>query len=179
MDNILKAINKADSLEVVKDIINSVNDNQMVCKDWLFKHLPKHNHAVALGGWYGYVSSRLPSAVSVDLDPKREVYGKIMYPGTKFVTECAFTYMSKKPRYDLIINTSCEHMPQDELTFMFMNKRKNAMVAFQSNNYFGARDHVNCKHTLEEFVADYPFKEIMYQGELDRGAYKRWMIIGR
>ena len=37
MDNILKAINKADSLEIVKDIINHVNDNQIACKDWLFQ----------------------------------------------------------------------------------------------------------------------------------------------
>lgn len=178
MDNILKAINKADSLDVVKDIINSVNDNQMACKDWLFEHLVPHEHAVVLGGWYGYTASNLSSAVSVDLDPKCERYGKIMYPHVKFRTECAFDYMLTTPRYDMIINTSCEHMPQDQLTLMFNMKRKNSIVAFQSNNYFGARDHINCKNTLDEFISDYPFKEIIYKGELDRGDYKRWMVIG-
>ena len=178
MDNILRAINKVDTLERAKDIINSVNDNQMASKDWLFDHLPPHEHAVVLGGWYGYVASNLSSAVTIDMDPGCEMYGKIMYPHVKFVTADAFDYMIDKPKYDLIINTSCEHMNQDQLTLMFNMKRKNSMVAFQSNNYFGARDHINCKETLDKFISDYPFKEIIYKGELDRGKYQRWMVIG-
>lgn len=179
MDNILKAINRVNSLKRAKDIINHVNNNQIECKDWLLEHLPKHEHAVILGGWYGLLASKLPSAVTIDIDPGCEKYGKIIYPGVKFVTDCAFNYMISKPKYDMIINTSCEHMPQDDLTLMFMNKRKDSIVALQSNNYFEIEDHINCKESLKEFIADYPFKEIIFKGELDRVKYKRWMVIGR
>ena len=99
-----------------------------------------------LGGWYGLTASKLPSSQSIDIDPNCEKYGKIIYPNVDFITECAFTYMASKPKYDMIINTSCEHMPQPELDFLFINKRKNSMVAFQSNNYFDGRDHINCKN---------------------------------
>ena len=178
MNNLLKAIDRAYNREPfrIKDIVNSLNDNQMASKEWLLKHLKPEGRVAVLGGWYGYLANEL-NGISVDLDPGCKEYGKILYPDVDFVVEDAFDYVLRR-RIDTIVCTSCEHMTQDNLMFLSNFKHK-PLVCLQSNNYFEIKEHINCKESLEEFVSEYNFKEIYYQGELDREKYKRWMVIGR
>lgn len=162
----------------MRDVINHVNDNQIACKDWLLKHLPEAENPVVLGGWYGLIASKI-GGLSVDIDPKCERIGKQLYD-TRFHTEDAFEYMDvRQHKHDLIVCTSCEHMDQTGLSMLVARKKSRDIVAFQSNNYHEIEDHINCKDSLEEFLADYNFKEILYKGELDRGHYKRWMVIAK
>jgi hypothetical protein len=81
---------------------------------------------------------------------------------------------------DLVINTSTEHM--DEKWFYHLQSKKltsKPVVALQSNNFTGIPEHVNAVKDLYELKKKFQFAEILYEGELDLGAYKRFMLIGR
>lgn len=183
MDNILKTIkriyDKERDLHRIPDLINSVDKKQHQSKDWLISKLPEYKKPVALGGWYGLMAYKLGGAVSVDIDPGCKAYGKMLHPGVEFRTEDAFNYLMKYNYHDLIVNTSCEHMDQDDLNLMIDIKKPDAVLALQSNNYFGVAGHINCKNSLDEFVNEYKFKEILYKGSLNLGDYDRWMVIGK
>ena len=184
MDNILKTIkriyDKERDLHRIPDLIHSVDEKQHKCKDWLMSKLPEYKYAVALGGWYGLMAHKLGGAVSVDIDPGCKAYGKMIHPTVQFRTDDAFNYMMKySNKHDLIVNTSCEHMEQEDLSTLIEIKRPDAVLVLQSNNYYDVAGHINCKESLDEFISEYDFKEIIYKGSLNLGDYDRWMVIGK
>lgn len=173
---ILKAIEKAYNQEPfrIKDIINHVNDNQMASKAWLLEKLRPEGTGVVLGGWYGYLADQL-GYINIDLDPGCKEYGRIIYPDVTFKTDDCWTHIMDR-YFDTYICTSCEHMPQEDLIIV---NHKPGLWCLQSNNYYDCEQHINCKSSLAEFRDEFDWSEILYEGELDRGHYKRWMVIGR
>ena len=81
--------------------------------------------------------------------------------------------------YDLIINTSCEHMfPMTR--FYSLNKFKNyPLYVLQSTDDDQYDDHINCVSSLDEFIEQAKITEVLYSGErkLSNGM-KRFMVIG-
>jgi len=75
-----------------------------------------------------------------------------------------------------IINTSCEHIADFDNWYNKIPEGK--LVVLQTNNFFEIEDHVNCSNSVEEFSKNTPMKQVIYQGELDLGQYKRFMKIG-
>ena len=175
MDRILTAIEQAYERDPfrIKDIINHVNDNQIASKTWLLENLRPEGRGVVLGGWYGYLASEL-GFTSVDVDPGTKRYGQIIYPEVDFRIEDCWNHIMKR-RYQTYVCTSCEHMPQEDLDMVSLMP---GLWALQSNNYHDIPQHINCKDSLAEFRDEYNWDEILYEGELDRGHYKRWMVIG-
>ena len=76
---------------------------------------------------------------------------------------------------DTIINTACEHIEDFGLWWSQIPLR--TQVILQNNDYFDLPDHINCVSSLKEFKkqADMDF---LYEGVLDLGAYRRFMLIG-
>jgi hypothetical protein len=75
-----------------------------------------------------------------------------------------------------LINTSCEHI---ENYHGWFNKVPSGMLLIlQSNDYFSNHEHVNCVKNLGDFKEQTPLATYLFEGELDLGLYKRFMLIG-
>lgn len=186
--NTLQTIDYITSDRKVKQIINSVNDNQIESKTWLVEKLKEHldmfsndvNICVA-AGWYGLTAHLLREhtngkLVSFDIDPECEIIGNHLYDNIKFVTEDINNFNPEK--FDIIICTSCEHITDNELN-NFLNKRKlNAIVVLQSNDYYEIKDHINCKNSLEDFEKSVNLRILNSYEKQIENKFNRYMIIG-
>jgi hypothetical protein len=79
---------------------------------------------------------------------------------------------------DVIINTSCEHITQDQYELWLSGLPHNSLIVLQSNNY-NIPEHVRIAQDLNEFKQQSNLRNILYAGELELPLYKRFMIIGR
>ena len=162
MQNILKAISKITDNADIKSIINSVNSNQITSKEWLVDSISerlefviKNPKVCVAAGWYGMLADKMrdftnDKVVSFDIDPKCAEYGKIMYPEVSFKTADINDFHAGK--YDVVICTSCEHISDTTLNKFLRTRKEQSLVVLQSNNYFGLKEHINCKNSLKEFT---------------------------
>jgi hypothetical protein len=81
--------------------------------------------------------------------------------------------------YDMIINTSCEHMYHMK-KFKELNPALNPIYILQSTNDTKYDDHINCVNSTEELTKQADLKEIYFSGSkvLDNGM-TRFMVIGK
>jgi len=181
------------------DIINSVNTNQLASKEHLTKAVfPIINsmkyltHIAILGSWYGLLGIMLRQHISdeiyidnIDSDPETKFIGKRLHKHdrNRFIVGDAvgYTLNDKLKKYQLIINTSCEHMEQEDLLLITQAKHRNAVICFQSNNYFSIDSHINCSNSLEEFENSLNLIDIMHASTLEVKPenYERYTVIGR
>lgn len=179
------------------DIINSVNENQIKNKEWLVDTLlpyidqDKLKHVVILGSWYGLLSVFLQPKLSsdieirnVDSDRQTQLFGKILIQDMNidnitFVEDDAGEYFfEKSDKFQLIINTSCEHMEQDDLNLIISLKPRDTLICFQSNNYDSIQSHINTHDSLESFVESLGLYKVYYSETLKMENYDRYMVIG-
>lgn len=172
---------------------------QLKSKEWLIDALEMAVHpqvdcvmpnpfAIDIhGGWVGVLASmlfqsRIPIATirSIDIDPtcepiatmmnkKEEMQGKF-----RAVTSDMCTIRSDS---DIIINTSCEHITQDQYDLWKSGVPYNALLVLQSNNYT-IPEHVRTAKDLDEFKQQCDVA-VLWSGELELPLYKRFMVIGR
>jgi hypothetical protein len=79
---------------------------------------------------------------------------------------------------DIVINTSFEHITQNEYDLWLSGLPQNSLIILQSNDY-KIPDHVRIAKDLEEFKTQSDLETILYAGQLDLPLYKRFMIIGK
>ena len=182
---VLSVIEKVTNDQLVKTIINSVNENQEKCKQWLIDNadhylkLLVNPKIVVLAGWYGNLANRLlkyGNVTSIDIDSNCKMVGEKLYKDVSFDTKNIIDYNTKK--YDVVACTSCEPLTQSEFDKVFNNIEKGTLVILQSNNYFEIKDHKNCFNTLQEFVDSVKFEKLLYKGHIDLPKYTRFMVIG-
>ena len=83
-----------------------------------------------------------------------------------------------KEEYDLVINTSCEHMyPMKKIREL--NPGLKSWFVLQSTNETKFDDHINCVNSTKELAEQGGLKQILYEGQLtlDNGM-TRFMVIG-
>jgi hypothetical protein len=168
---------------------------QILSKEWLIAELKKQKHHVKAwpsidihGGWVGTLASLLfqsdlyiSNIRSIDIDPSCEDIARTMnqieMEAGKFraVTSDMCTIRSDA---DIVINTSFEHISQDEYDLWLSGMRYDSLIVLQSNNY-AIPEHVRIAIDLEEFKHQSNLKNILYAGELELPLYKRFMIIGK
>jgi hypothetical protein len=78
---------------------------------------------------------------------------------------------------DVVINTSCEHITQDQYEFWLSGMPHNTLLVLQSNNY-DIPEHVRTAKDLEEFRTQCGLSKVLWAGELELPLYKRFMVIG-
>jgi hypothetical protein len=78
---------------------------------------------------------------------------------------------------DVIINTSCEHITQEQYDLWLSGHPHNSLLVLQSNNY-DIPEHVRIAKDLEEFKQQCHI-EVLWAGELELPLYKRFMVIGK
>ena len=164
---------------------------QMQSKDWLCKQLRKHvNKFVTVdihGGWNGVLASMLfqsdvpvTSIRSIDIDPACEPIANMMnkaeeiYGKFRAVTAdmCAI-----RSDADVVINTSCEHITQDQYDLWLSGMPHNTLFVLQSNNY-NIPEHIRIANSLDEFKQQCNLGTVKWAGELELPLYTRYMIIG-
>jgi hypothetical protein len=171
--------------------LDSFWSGQIKSKEWLLDNLcPRlpHNASIDIhGGWNGVLASMLFQKIkdiahicSVDIDPTCEdiatTMNKIEEMEGRF---CAVTadMCSLRSDADVIVNTSCEHITQDQYNDWLSNLPNDCLIVLQSNNY-DIPEHVRIAKSLEDFKMQSGLEKILYAGELDLPLYSRFMIIG-
>jgi hypothetical protein len=143
---------------------------------------------VIYGGWNGVLSSILFNSkvniehiTSIDIDPtceeiartvnkRQEMLGKF-----SAVTADMTTYTAMA---DVAINTSCEHITQEQYNQWLSNQPDDAVIVLQSNNYFEHEEHIRCSTDLNDFTKMSGIKPF-YRGSMDTPKYERYMLIGK
>lgn len=182
------------------DLLNSLNKNQFASKRWLVEkltpYIPKElNTVCVLGSWYGLTSILLREVVgpdvhivNIDTDPSTREIGLKLIKGidahekTYFKVDDAVNYFfSCAHDFQLIINTSCEHMDEDDIRLIVEAKHRHATVCFQGNNYHSVQSHINTHNNLQEFIDSVNLVQLDYSEALKapNGKYDRYMVIGQ
>ena len=165
---------------------------QMSSKEWLCKELRKHVRKFVTidihGGWNGVLASMLfQSEVpvsrirSVDIDPKCQSIATMMNKPEEMVgrfTAVTADMCSITTNADVVINTSCEHITQDQYDIWLRSIPHDTLLVLQSNNY-NISEHIRIATDLEQFKQQSNISEILWAGELELPLYKRFMIIGK
>ena len=164
---------------------------QMKSKEWLIDNLEpfvtKPSRIEIHGGWVGVLASmifqsKIPARyiASVDIDPLCQhvatMMNKIEEQDGKF--KAITGDMCTVPVHgDIIINTSCEHITQEQYNIWLGRMPINSLLVLQSNNYKIA-EHVRLAESVDDFAEQCKIK-VLWQGELQLQLYKRFMIIGK
>ena len=164
---------------------------QLKSKEWLISNLRKNVKKVVSidihGGWVGVLASMLfqsdiyvTKIRSIDIDPNCEPIATMM--NKKEEMAGAFRAVTAdmceiRSDADVIINTSCEHITQDQFNLWKSGMPHNSLLVLQSNNY-NIPEHVRTVKDLEEFKQQCNI-DVLWAGELVLPLYTRYMIIGK
>jgi hypothetical protein len=177
-----------------KRVLDAFWRGQIQSKEWLIEtlthHIPIKTDPVSIeihGGWVGVLASMLFQShipirriVSLDIDPSCEpvatMMNKIEEQDGKFraITGDMCNLISV---VDVVINTSCEHITQEQYETWLGKRNKDQLLVLQSNNYKIA-EHVRTADSLAEFIEQSQVN-VVWSGSLKTQLYDRWMIIGR
>ncbi len=173
---------------------------QIRSKEWLIKNLEYFIHPAVNknmnfpltvdihGGWLGVLSSMLfqsnipiKSIRSIDIDPSCEItantMNKIEEMAGRFKAVTA-DMCSVASDADIIINTSCEHITQEQYDHWLSIQNKNSLLVLQGNNY-NIPEHIRISNSIEEFQKQCRLTNLLFAAELELPLYKRFMVIGR
>jgi hypothetical protein len=166
---------------------------QISSKEWLIENLRPHIFLTPVsidihGGWVGTLASMLfqsgipiKSIRSVDLDSSCESIAVMM--NKKEEIEGRFRAVTSdmcaiRSDADVIINTSCEHITQDQYDLWMSGVPHNSLLILQSNNY-NIPEHIRIADSLNEFKTQCGDVKILWSGELELPLYTRFMVIAR
>ena len=175
------------------DLLDSFSPNQFKSKERIIKHirdqliLRTDSEIVILGGWYGSILipefKEVKRITLIDKDEKVISIAKNRlfnhYKNVDFIKKDVFDWAPDSSRIkntDLIINTSCEHMP----SMKKLELDTNAYFAFTSNNMYDIEGHINCVSSIEEFKWQLPDNaKVIKEDRIvdDRGT--RFILIGK
>lgn len=168
---------------------------QLKSKVWLIENLRRHvefprGYKVAIyGGWNGVLASLLYNSeigiihiTSVDIDPACEEIAKTMNKRHEMrgtftaVTADMCKYVMEDA--EIVINTSCEHITQEQYDRWLSLQPADALIVLQSNNFVDCHEHIRCPKDLEEFV-EQSHLAVIKEDCLNLPKYDRYIIIGK
>lgn len=174
----------------VRDMFSS---GQVLSKFWMIERLERVNARISkpfetvlvVGGWYGnlsyYLYKTFPDAHihNLDIDPRCAKYVNSVYSDLyhiKGITKDMYDFDYKSQPYDLVVNTSMEHIPDQKAWLDMLPKGQ--LVALQSNDFTSCDQHINCSPNLQHFRNQVQLSGIEEIGESEFPMYSRYMIIG-
>lgn len=169
----------------LKEIRDAFRLKQIQSKAWLLENLLQHHNnkdsrILVIGSWLGFTSLCLShcgykNITEVDIDPRLEHFARHLNRDNPHFVHLSqdINDVSMKD-YDVIINTSCEHILENS---WFDRIQHNQLILLHSNNLSGY-DHVNTCDSLQNMIDKYPMN-LLYSGELDFGNWNRYMLIGK
>ena len=164
---------------------------QLKSKEWLIKNLRPHiNKFVSIdihGGWVGVLASMLFQSnipikriYSLDIDPTCEPIATMMNKGEEIAgrfTAGTGDMCNLISFVDVVINTSCEHITQEQYETWLSKRNTDQILVLQSNNY-QIPEHIRTADSLETFK-EQSHINVLWAGELELPLYNRYMIIGK
>lgn len=165
---------------------------QLKSKEWLIKNLTdqveKIDSVDIHGGWVGVLASMLFQSNlpikhirSIDIDPSCEkiasTMNQIELEAGKFRAVTGDMCCIRSDA-DVVINTSFEHISQDDYDCWLSGLRQDSLIVLQSNNYT-IPEHIRTASNLDQFKLQSGLGNILYAGELELPLYTRYMIIGK
>jgi choline kinase len=168
---------------------------QLRSKKWLIErleetlplfHSPKK--VVIHGGWNGVLASMMFNSTisidhitSIDIDPGCKETATTM--NKKYEMQGKFRAVTSDMVYhyenaDIVINTSCEHITQDQYNKWLLNQPNDAVIVLQSNDYFDLDEHIRCAKDLDDFISQSNI-EVSWSGIFETPKYNRFMLIGK
>lgn len=164
---------------------------QIQSKEWLITNLRKHVDKVVSidihGGWVGVLASMLFQSDiyvshirSIDIDPTCENVASDMNKLEEMVGKfraVTADMCNMRSDTDVVINTSCEHITQDQYDLWLSGMPHNSIIVLQSNDY-KIPEHVRIANSIEHFKEQSHLK-VLWAGELKLALYTRYMIIGK
>ena len=188
MKRVLEVIDNLTGDELVKSIINSLNENQEKSKSWLIEKSKEYfdffdNPKICIAaGWYGHLADKLrpftnEKVLSFDKDPNTKLVGSKLYNDVWFKVETIESF-EKFKKFNVLVCTSCEHLEQKVIDDMLKKTRKGTLIILQSNNYFAIKDHINCHNSVKEFNQTLHLEKMLYNGTLELDKFDRYMVIG-
>ena len=169
---------------------------QIQSKLWLINTISEKNkivrntEIVIHGGWNGLLANMLFNSeigikkiTSVDVDPvckeiATTVNKRYEMEGKFEAVTCDMVDYEYKTEPYIVINTSCEHITQEQYMQWLNNVPDSAQVIVQSNDYYELEEHVNCYDSLDQFARK-SMLEIEVKDEIQLPKYKRFMVIGK
>ena len=177
-----------------KRLTNSSTTSQLQGKLWLINELQKldlkFTKVCLIGGWFAqFITPLIFDNFKVDIIHNYDIdedAQKISYKfNRRYKEESKYRAIRTntliyplKEKYDVIINTSCEHMyPMKK--FRELNPNLKSWFVLQSTNEDKFDDHINCVNNTKELVEQGKLKQVLYEGQLtlDNGM-TRFMVIG-
>jgi hypothetical protein len=163
---------------------------QVNSKVWLAENLlefvpVRPLNIVIYGGWNGVLASILFNSniavqriTSVDIDPVCEDIANTV--NRRYLDDNKFSAVTADmcehtSDADVVINTSCEHITQEQYNKWLSNQPNNATIVLQSNNYFELDEHIRCSSSVDDFIKMSNI-QVLYKGELETPKYYRYMI---
>lgn len=172
----------------LESYLESFRPNQIKSKEWLVEEVCNFNmswdRVLVLGSWNSILLYELFNASAdigwfdfVDTDylvhRHRDIYFKINNLKQNYSNiKMDATEFSDHASYDLIINTSCEHMKDIPAV-------NGPVYALQSNDQTELPEHINCVRSAKQLASQNRITDIRYKGELDLGNKNRYMVIGQ
>jgi len=186
---------------IIDNVMNSYRENQYTSKQHLISTIEslgifdEVDNVVVLACWYGAVlfpllSKYCNSIIGYDMDANCRYFNKVRPISSNAAIKTSNIWLDRLPELkeaDLIINTSCEHMPPMKYWDKWDQVMPGTFIAFQSNDMIGVKDHVNSVKSLTEFKNQMPDcidiismteNDIMHKNS-DKRSDKRFTIIGQ
>jgi hypothetical protein len=164
---------------------------QIKSKEWLIDilstYITRPSSVDIHGGWVGVLASMLfqsnipvTTIRSIDIDPWCESVSVMMnkheHGDGRFHAVTA-NMTDIRSDAQVIINTSCEHITQDEHDIWLSGLPHDSLICMQSNNYI-IPEHIRTSNSLIDFEIQSGLTNILYSGELVLPLYTRYMVIG-
>jgi hypothetical protein len=173
-------------------ILDAFWAGQIKSKEWLISNLKPWMTFGSVdidihGGWVGVLASMLfqsrisiDKIRSIDIDPTCLTTALTMNKGEEI--QGKFTALTADmcdiwSDYAVIINTSCEHISQEQYDRWLEKQGQHSIIVVQSNNY-DIPEHIHLANSLDEFKQQSQL-EVLWAGELSLPLYTRYMIIGK
>lgn len=180
--------------ELRYDLLECFWESQVKSKYWMVEELKQLESDVrgivyVFGGWHGLAAmtlidnfSNIETIYSIDKNPACVMQGNILSNNDSkifFLTDdmSSFKFYSKDA--GLIVNTSTEHITQEDFDSWLTNVPDNVLIVLQGNNYKElVGEHIRTTDTLQEFKEKNSLGTILFAGELDCKQFTRYMVIG-
>lgn len=143
------------------------------------------------GGWHGlaamYLIDNIPElslVYSIDKNQKNQLNGETLTNNDRRIAFQTYDMENFPIRgYNpintaLVVNTSVEHITQEQYNKWIKAVPPRTWIVLQGNNFDSHKDHVRTAKSLEHFLEINPLDTTWYSGELDCKQFTRYMVIG-
>ena len=175
------------------ELRDALSDGQLLSKNWLVTELENLIKAgdipagklrvVIAGGWIGTLALMFNARemdvhiTSVDLDGRACRIAQVLNWGFDFKATEMDMFDVDYSEYDVIVNTSSEHIASIQKWRATVPPGK--IVVVQNTDYLAGEGHISTVESSAELLEKLELGRILYEGTRKFQLYRRFMVIGQ